>query len=522
MASESQDRIDLHEILGTLRRGLWLIVGCMLLLGGAALAVSLTQTKQYAAEASLLFRDPAFDQKLFGSTFQARSQDPDRQAATNVQLVGLKQVAERTADRLDVELTAKQVENAVEVAANGRSDLVTITATATDPAMSARIANGFAAEFIEFRRQADRKTIFDAQQLVEDQIEAVRARGDAGRASSLRARAEQLYVLGSLQTGNAEQVQIAERPDSPASPNPVRATILGVLFGGLLGVGLVLLRARLDRRLRTTEALEEAFSRPVLALVPVSKEFDTGIPPRRSRAEEAFSTLWTNLRYFNVTRKIDSVIVTSTRSGDGKTTVALNLATAAARTGSRVLLLEADLRRPSLWERVAPGQPSVGGLTQVLAGSSSLEDATIQLDTTEAGATNGEKRALDILAAGQVPPNPAEMLDSEPMRDLLRRVSARYDLVVIDAPPSMVVPDAIPMLQQVSAVLVVARAGTTTRDEAAELSSQLRLLDAPLVGVVANYAADAGTGSGYYYSRDDPEGASRTRKGASMRVATRS
>ena len=93
--------------------------------------------------------------------------------------------------------------------------------------------------------------------------------------------------------------------------------------------------------------------------------------------------------------------------------------------------------------------------------------------------------------AGPVPPNPAEMLDSEPMRELLREADEQYDLVVIDAPPSTVVPDAIPILQQVSAVLVVARAGTTTRDEAAELSSQLRLLDAPLVGVVANYAADA-------------------------------
>ena len=264
------------------------------------------------------------------------------------------------------------------------------------------------------------KTIFDAQQLVEEQIKTVRARGDSERASSLRDRAEQLYVLGSLQTGNAEQVQRAERPDSPASPKPVRSTVLGLLFGGLLGIGLVLLRARLDRRLRTTEALEEAFSRPVLALVPVAKEFDTGIPARRSRAEEAFSTLWTNLRYFNVTRKIDSVIVTSTRSGDGKTTVALNLATAAARTGSRVLLLEADLRRPSLWERISPGQPLLGGLTQVLAGGTNLEDVTTKLETGDAVGLNGDKRELDVVVAGQVPPNPAEMLDSEPMRELLR------------------------------------------------------------------------------------------------------
>jgi capsular exopolysaccharide synthesis family protein len=267
--------------------------------------------------------------------------------------------------------------------------------------------------------------------------------------------------------------------------------------------------------------LEEAFSRPVLALVPVAKDFDRGIPARRSRAEEAFSTLWTNLRYFNVTRKIDSVMVTSTRSGDGKTTVALNLATAAARTGSRVLLLEADLRRPSLWDRIFPGQPLLGGLTQVLAGGATLHEMTAKLDTDDDGPMQGGKRQLDVVVAGQVPPNPAEMLDSEPMRELLREARQYYDLVVVDAPPSTVVPDAIPVLQQVSAVLVVARAGTTTRDEAAELSSQLKLLDAPLVGVVANYAAEADTGSGYYYYAENV-GSGLPRKRVSDRIAARS
>jgi receptor protein-tyrosine kinase len=123
---------------------------------------------------------------------------------------------------------------------------------------------------------------------------------------------------------------------------------------------------------------------------------------------------------------------------------------------------------------------------------------------------NGDRRDLDVVVAGPVPPNPAEMLDSEPMRALVREAREEYDLVVIDAPPSTVVPDAIPILQQVSAVLVVARAGTTTRDEAAELSSQLKLLDAPLVGIVANYAADSGAGSGYYYADDTPAETRRT------------
>src|SRR5205814_2127738 len=101
---------------------------------------------------------------------------------------------------------------------------------------------------------------------------------------------------------------------------------------------------------------------------------------------------------------------------------------------------------PSLWERVAPGRSRVGGLTQVLSGAKPLEDVTIQLETGEPGAVNGTKRPLEVVVAGHVPPNPAEMLDSEPMRGLLRQAREQYDLVVIDAPPSTVVPDAIPIL----------------------------------------------------------------------------
>jgi capsular exopolysaccharide synthesis family protein len=258
----------------------------------------------------------------------------------------------------------------------------------------------------------------------------------------------------------------------------------------------------------------------VLALVPVAKrDVEDGLPERRSHAEEAFSTLWTNLRYFNVTRKIDSVIVTSPRSGDGKTTVALNLATAAARAGSRVLLLEADLRRPSLSGRLGPEPREFRGLTQVLAGSARLEDVTTKANAAETDGENGNaQKELDVVVAGPVPPNPAEMLDSEPMRKLLREECERYDLVVIDAPPSTVVPDAIPLLQQVSAVLVVARAGTTTRDEAAELTSQLSLLGAPLVGVVANYATD--TGGGYYYYGEAPTNG-KSRKSVTRKLAER-
>ena len=510
MLEGPSERIDLHETFRLLRRGWLLIVACMVLLGAGAMAHALSQPKEYTAGASLLFRDPEFDQKLFGSTFISGSRDADRAAATNVALVGMTEVAARTAARNQINLSPKEVQRAVIVEPDGRSDVVNVKATLDSSGAAATVANAFATEFIELRRESDQKTIFNALKLVEQQIADLREQGTAGsdEGNSLRSRAQQLSVLGSLQTGNAELVQRAEPPSGASAPRPKRNAAIGLFLGGLLGIGLSFLRERLDRRLRSVESLSEAFGKPVLARVPVANTIRRGLASPRSLADEAFSTLWTNLRYFNVSRGIQSVLVTSPTSGDGKSTVALNLAAAAARSGSRVLLIEADLRRPSLARAVAAALPP-GGLTQVLAGVMPFEPALHTLPTISGTGSVGNDRQFDILFAGPIPPNPAEMLDSDGMRQLITDAQARYDVVVIDTPPLLVVPDAVPLLGQVSAVLAVGRLGATTRDSVAELTSKLSILDAPLVGVVANYATETGGGYYYYYGDEDHDPAGR-------------
>ena len=344
------------------------------------------------------------------------------------------------------------------VAANGRSDLVTITATARGPrrggarwpTVSPRSSSSSGARRIG-RRSSTRSNSSRGRSRRSKREGTPSARTHcviAPRSSTCWARCR-LATRSRSSAPSARQPGVAEARS---------LDVLGLLLGGLLGIGLVLLRARLDRRLRTTEALEEAFGRPVLALVPVAKEFDTGNPPH-VRAEEAFSTLWTNLRYFNVTRKIDSVIVTSTRSGDGKTTVALNLASRGRTIGSRVLLLEADLRRPSLWARIAPGRPQLGGLTQVLAGRHGPRGRD---DHARDERRRGDQRhrSRNSFVVRRATCRRTRPRCSTPSRcgSCCERSREQYDLVVIDAPPSTVVPDAIPIMQQVSAVLVVARA----------------------------------------------------------------
>src|SRR4051812_7405178 len=208
--SERQDRAGFLSLLSSVRRRIGVVLLCLVIVPAAALALSLTEQKQYSASASLLFRDPQFDQKLFGSTVVSSPTDPTREAATNVQLVSLQVVSARTAKALHNRRTADQVQSEVAVSPAGQSDVVSVTATDPEPAVAAELANTFAREFIAFRRDADRSKIASAQQLVQVQLAKMSSSQRSGKqGNALKQRAEQLQILAALQTGNAELVQPA-------------------------------------------------------------------------------------------------------------------------------------------------------------------------------------------------------------------------------------------------------------------------------------------------------------------------
>src|SRR4051794_11092043 len=242
--SGPDDESAVQNLAASLRRRMAILVLAIIALPVGALAYSLTAEKQYTATAKLLFRDPGFDQRLFGGQVLAPSVDPAREAATNVGLVSLDTVAQRAAESLkDRRLTPEELKGKVTVAAQGQSNVVAVDATDPDPVFAALLANTVASQYIVFRREADRKKISQAVGLVRRQLENLtpeRRNGREGR--SLSRQVEQLGVLAALQTGNAERVQRAEVPDEPSSPQVVRNVILALLVGIVIGVGLALLR----------------------------------------------------------------------------------------------------------------------------------------------------------------------------------------------------------------------------------------------------------------------------------------
>lgn len=205
-----------------------------------------------------------------------------------------------------------------------------------------------------------------------------------------------------------------------------------------------------------------------------------------------------NLRYFKTRGEVRSLLVTSAAPAEGKSTVALNLAITAAEAGTSVLLVEADLRHPFLARTLRLNDKL--GLGSLLIHDEEDEQPlrSVVQSIAIADRTNGKgsEAYLDVLVAGPPPPNPSELLESSRMQAVLLEAERQYSLVVIDAPPAMVVSDAIPLMQHVSGVIVVGRLGSTTLDSATRLRDQLKQLDAPTLGVVANFGQQR---AGYHY-----------------------
>lgn len=508
---------DLHKSIRVFRTRIWLIAACTIMAGAAALAFSLAQEKQYSAASSLLFRDPGFDQRLFGSSSSQPWQDPAREAATNVRLASLDAVADRAADDLGGGLDGAVVSAMVDVEPEGQSDVVSITATDEDPEFAAEVANAFSRNYIVFRREADQAKVANAQRLVEAEYGRLDPEEQAGEeGQALQKQISDLATLEALQTGNAELVQEASPPSSPSSPQPLRNTIIGAVFGLLFGLGLALLRERLDRRLKDPGDLEDSFGLPILGEIPESRSLrhkrsdaSEKLPVREA---EAFRMLRTRLRYFNVDRELDSLLVTSASASDGKTTVAFYLARTAAVAGARTLLVEADLHEAALAAEF--GLSPLPGLAEVLTHQASPESVIQELPVEDRSNGLAATRTLDVIVAGVAPPNPLELVESAEMARLLDDLSEYYDLVIVDTPPAGVVADSLPLMKLVSGVILVGQLGKTTRDEATALREHLASMDVPALGVVLNRAKKRrGYSYGYSYGYGPEASRSSSRVG---------
>lgn len=481
---DQPDSLNLETAVAVLRARAWIVVLCVLVCGGGALAWSELQPKRYTATAALLFKNSSLAQQASGVPIVNQT-DPQGQRQTDLTLVRIGSTAANTAARLGNGLTADDVKSAITVQPEGESDVVAVSATRRDPALAARMANTFANVFVGAQAASDRARVQDAIDVVQGQLNQLpRSERNGVQGQALQDRIESLRVYRAMQT-NTQLVQAATVPTKPSYPRVTRNTAFGILAGLLLGTALAVLVHRLDRRMREPSDAEAAFDLPVLGVIPRDQRSRT--VERGSAGDmdlEPYRMLRARMQYFNVDRRINTLLVTSSVQAEGKTTIAQGLALAAATAGTKTLLIEADLRRPMLAKTLAVN-PVPGLVDALVAVSSDPGDFVQTLDVATPGG-GGEVRELHALVAGPMPPNPSELLESQAMKRVLEWAASEYELVVVDTPPLLVVSDAIPLIGQVDGVIVVSRLGKTTRDESRRLSAQLAGLTAPVLGVVAN------------------------------------
>ncbi|HYA61763.1 MAG TPA: polysaccharide biosynthesis tyrosine autokinase [Candidatus Sulfotelmatobacter sp.] len=314
-------------------------------------------------------------------------------------------------------------------------------------------------------------------------------------------------VSAGLKSNNFRIVDTARPPTAPIEPNIPRNLAFALMLGLATGVGLAFLLEGLDNTIRTTEQAQMVSGLAPLGMIPLgSKSMREGASSRRlaiasskeavelvtqvrpqSQMAESYRALRTSLLLSSLGAPPKVIMVTSALPQEGKTTTSINCAVVLAQKGVRVLLIDGDLRRPTIHKTLGMGPRS--GLSNVLTGSIKLEQAITR---------SAILSSLYVLPAGAPPPNPAELLASSNMKDVLVQLREQYDHIVVDTPPSLSVTDAVVLSQRADAVVLVIRSGQTTKQALRRARDILARVNARVVGVLLN-AVDLSSPDYYYY-----------------------
>jgi tyrosine-protein kinase len=473
----------LSTALAMLRRRWRVIV--LIVVACTALAVVHHQraAKTYNATASVAFRNSTLPTAAL-QVQDSGSGDPLRDAATEVLIARSQQVASMVQKQLNTRAGASQLLDLMKVQAAENADVLDISASTGDPAFSARLANAFANQYIQFKADTELKHIDAARQDLRQQIDALPA--SSPDRSGLEQSLQRLSELRSVAGGGANIIALASPPSTPAGAGIATTGVLGVVVGLALGFAIAFLLEAIDRRIKSLDELERAYRLPIIGRIPQSA-FRHGRADERGEELEPYRILRSSLDLAAVTRDISTLLITSATSGEGKTTVAVDLAHAAALDGRQVVLAELDLRRPTFSEHLGTGFRE--GITLAFAAGTSPTEYLVEpfIDLPN----------FSVLPAGPLPPNPAELLGSATMREIIAELTPKDGILIIDSAPLNPVADTHALMNSgaISASLIVARLNKIKRDEVRDARAILaRQAIEPLGLVVTGVRVPAGHG----------------------------
>ena len=308
-------------------------------------------------------------------------------------------------------------------------------------------------------------------------------------------RFKETSLTEEMKTGNIRIIDKAEVPKSPVKPKKKRNILLAVIVGLTLGIGTAFFLEYLDNTIKLPEDVKEHLKIPYLGPVPaitsndipahMARELVTVHSPK-SAASESYRSIRTGILFSSADEAPRTIVLTSASSSEGKSITAANLGVVMANAGSRVLLLDCDMRRPRI-HKIFDLDRKIG-VSSILVGTGSAKDAIVPSSVEN----------LDILPVGPIPPNPSEIVGSKKMGLLLNDLKKKYDRVLIDSPPISAVTDAVILTQMADSLLLVVRAGETPRQVIQHALAQVRSVNANILGAVLN-AVSVGRDSYYYY-----------------------
>jgi len=503
--------MELRQYWWIIWRWKWLIVLAVVLASASAYVFSSIQTPVYEASTTLLINEAPSD-RISDYTGLLTS-------LTYVRMLTQRPVLEETINRLDIDISPDVLEENVDVQLVSNTQLITVSIEHENPTQAAVIANMLVEIFAE-QNEAMQVSRFAASkeslnqelaglkeliQQTEDTIEDLETPLTNGARSELEASLvqyrqsytnllqsyESLRVAEAQSVSNVVQVESATPPKYPIRPRTTMNTLLAAVLGAMSAVGVIFLIEYLDTSIKTPDEVTTALQLPMLGLIGhIDVDQEKGphvMQSPLSYIAEDFRKLRSNIKFAAVDQPIRTLLVASPGINDGKSTVACNLAITTSQDGKRVVLLDADLRRPSIHKIM--GADNRMGLSDLFVLNPLSLDGVIPNWTSDVN--------LTLITSGDLPPNPSELLGSERMDEILKQLSARADMVIIDSPPMDAVTDAFVLAAHVDAVLFIIKHKQTPLLAAEQTLEQLRLAGANVIGLIMNDVSIKH--GGYYY-----------------------
>jgi polysaccharide biosynthesis transport protein len=479
---------SISKAVAVLRRRWMIVVVAVVACVAVAVVHKKESTKTYAATASVTFQSNTLSDAAL-QVGRSGSGEPQREANTEVLVAHSPEVAAGARAQLHIATEPAELLKQVQVEAAANADILNIVATTGDPRSSARLANAFAEQYIAFKEKSQLASIATAEHKLQEQVAALPS-GTSER-STLQQALQRMGELRAVAGGGASIIGLAA-PGKLVGARLSTTIVIGLVIGLAIAFSIVFLLETLDRRIKSIEEFELEYRLPGLAAVPQSA---FRIRRAEDRVElEPYRILRSALDIAAVTRPLDTILVTSAGSGEGKTTVAVDLAHVVALTGRQVALVELDLRRPTFSEHF--GLDTHSGLTTAIARNAPLTELMVE--------PFPDLPNLSVLPAGPIPHNPSELLGWPGIAEIISALAAGEHMVILDAPPLNPVADAQVLLNNpaIHGTIIVARVGQATRDQVRRARMILNRHMVEPVGIVVTGLQDADR-YGYGFYRED-------------------